>query len=166
MTRRSGVTRNGRPFGNLQSYFEAQYRAIDGLCRVNRHYLSSLVPSAPQLGKEPETTHTEKAPNGHAGTGALPIVLDPSPETAFRKALLQQRQAWIVEEYGGVPAPTPVSGGERIRADEAAARDRPRRAHRRKQCGGLDGRQRRGGPCRPARRAALVAPDRADRRRG
>ena len=27
------------------------------------------------------------------------VVLDPSPENAFRAALLKQRHAWIVEEY-------------------------------------------------------------------
>ena len=98
--RESGYWERVAAFGNLQSYCEAQYRAIDGLCRVNRQYLSSLLPTAPQPRKERETNHAEGAPKAHGGTGALPIVLDPSPETAFRKALLRQRHAWIVEEYG------------------------------------------------------------------
>ena len=98
--RESGYWERVATFGNLQSYCEAQYRAIDALCRVNRQYLSSLLPNAPQPEKERETNHTEGAPKVHGGKGALPIVLDPSPETTFRMALLRQRHAWIVEEYG------------------------------------------------------------------
>ena len=84
-------------FGNLRSYCEAQYRAIDALCRVNRQYLSSLLPPAAETEDKPETNRAEAPPKVHGGTGVLPIVLDPSPETTFRKALLRQRHAWIVE---------------------------------------------------------------------
>ena len=44
--RESGYWEQVATFGNLQNYCEGQYRAIDGLCRVNRQYLSSLLPSA------------------------------------------------------------------------------------------------------------------------
>ena len=86
-------------FGNLQTYCEAQYRAIDALCRVNRQYLLSLLPPAPETDEKPETNRSETPPKLHGGAGVLPIVLDPSPETAFRKALLRQQHAWIVEVH-------------------------------------------------------------------
>ena len=86
-------------FGNLQTNCEAQYRAIDALCRVNRQYLSSLLPPAPETDEKPETNRSETPPKLDGGAGALPIVLDPSPETAFRKALLRQQHAWIVEVH-------------------------------------------------------------------
>ena len=42
-------------FGNLHRYCEAQYRAIDALCRVNRQYLSSPLPPAPETDEKLET---------------------------------------------------------------------------------------------------------------
>ena len=86
-------------FGNPHRYCEAQYRAIDALCRVNRQYLSSLLPPAPETDEKLETNRAEDPPKVYAGAGVLPIVLDPSPETTFRKALLRQRHAWIVEVH-------------------------------------------------------------------
>ena len=97
--RESGYWERVSAFRNLQSYCEAQYRAIDALCRVNRKYLSNLLPTAPEGDEKPETSRAESPPEVHGGTGVLHIVLDPSPETAFKKALLRQRHAWIVEEY-------------------------------------------------------------------
>ena len=86
-------------FGDLQRYCEAQYRAIDALCRVNRKYLSSLLPPVEEADEGSETNGAPAAPTEHAGTDALPIVLEPSPESTFRTALLRQRYAWIVEIY-------------------------------------------------------------------
>ena len=42
--------------GDLQRYCEAQYRAIDALCRVNRKYLSSLLPPVVETTKSPRWT--------------------------------------------------------------------------------------------------------------
>lgn len=85
--------------GDLQRYCEAQYRAIDALCRVNRKYLSSLLPPVEETDGEPEANGTPTAPTAQADADALPIVLDPTPESTFRTALLRQRHAWIVEVY-------------------------------------------------------------------
>ena len=85
--------------GDLQRYCEAQYRAIDALCRVNRKYLSSLLPPVEETGEQYETDSAQATPTQHGGADVLPIVLDPSPESAFRTALLHQRHAWIVEIY-------------------------------------------------------------------
>ena len=35
-------------FGDLQRYCEAQYRAINALCRVNKDYLANLLPGSPE----------------------------------------------------------------------------------------------------------------------
>ena len=75
-------------FGNLHRYCEAQYRAIDALCRVNRQYLSSLLPPAPETDEKLETNRVEGPPKAYADGGVLPIVLDPSPETTFRKGII------------------------------------------------------------------------------
>lgn len=83
-------------FGNLQQYCEAQYRAIDTLCRVNRQYLSSLLPAS----HEDDNTASGSDKGRRAATepaGVLPIRLDPAPEAVFLKALLRQRRAWITE---------------------------------------------------------------------
>ena len=86
-------------FGDLQRYCEAQYRAIDALCRVNRKYLASLRPPVEEADEEPESNGVPTAPTEHAGGDALPIVLEPSPASAFKTALLRQGHAWIVEIY-------------------------------------------------------------------
>ena len=85
--------------GDLQRYCEAQYRAIDALCRVNRQYLASLLPPEEETDEEPEIDPAQAAPSENAGADALPIVLNPSPASVFRTALLRQRHAWIVEIY-------------------------------------------------------------------
>ena len=93
--RESGYQERIAAFGNLQQYCEAQYRAIDTLCRVNRQYLSSLLPAS----HEDENT-ASGSDNGRATierAGVLPIRLDPEPEAVFLKALLRQRRAWITE---------------------------------------------------------------------
>ena len=48
---------------------------------------------------ESEIDPAEAAATDDAGANALPIVLEPSPVSAFRTALLRQRHAWIVEIY-------------------------------------------------------------------
>ncbi len=83
-------------FGNLRQYCEAQYRAIDTLCRVNRQYLSSLLPAS----HEDDNTAGGSDKDRRATTeraGVLPIRLDPEPEAVFLKALLRHRRAWITE---------------------------------------------------------------------
>ena len=85
--------------GDLQRYCEAQYRAIDALCRVNRKYLTSLLPPVEETDEESEVDPAQMAATEDAGADALPIVLEPSPASAFKTALLRQRHAWIVEIY-------------------------------------------------------------------
>ena len=86
-------------FGNLQRYCEAQYRAIDSLCRVNREFLSSLLPAEVADEQRDDAKRPDGIGPGQRRAGVLPITLEPSPEAAFRKALLRQQHAWIVEEY-------------------------------------------------------------------
>ena len=95
----SGYWERVADLGDLQRYCEAQYRAIDALCRVNRKYLSSLLPPVEETDDESEIDPAEAAATDDAGANALPIVLEPSPVSAFRTALLRQRHAWIVEIY-------------------------------------------------------------------
>lgn len=86
--------------GNLSQYCEAQYRAIDTLCRVNRQYLSSLLPTS-QADKDTPRSDGDiglrACPTERAGV--LPIRLDPEPKAVFEKTLLRERQAWITEIY-------------------------------------------------------------------
>ncbi len=97
--RESGYWERVADLGDLQRYCEAQYRAIDALCRVNRKYLASLLPPVEETDEESEMDPAQAAPTQHAGENGLPIVLEPSPASAFRTALLRQRHAWIVEIY-------------------------------------------------------------------
>ena len=95
--RESGYWEKVSVFGDLQHYCEAQYRSIDALCRVNRHYLENLTREA--LGDGAETEPESPAPPSSPRPGAeiLPIRLDPPSTAAFREALLRVGQAWIVE---------------------------------------------------------------------
>ena len=88
--------------GDLQRYCESQYRAIDALCRVNRKYLASLLPEAPEeeAGGDPEPP--EASPVTAARGDTLPITLDPPRADAFLDALLRERRAWIVEVHRDV----------------------------------------------------------------
>ena len=97
--RESGYWERAADFGDLQRYCEAQYRAIDALCRVNRKYLSSLLPPVEETDEESTTGPAQTGPTQHAGADALPIVLEPSPTSEFKTALLRQGHAWIVEIY-------------------------------------------------------------------
>ena len=97
--RESGYWERVADFGDLQRYCEAQYRAIDALCRVNRKYLSSLLPPVEETDEESESDPIQEAPTQRAGDDGLPIVLEPSPASAFKSALLRQGHAWIVEIY-------------------------------------------------------------------
>ena len=96
--RESGYWERVADLGDLQRYCEAQYRAIDALCRVNRKYLVSLLPPVEETDEESEIDPAQAATED-ADTDALPVVLKPSPASAFRTALLRQRHAWIVEIY-------------------------------------------------------------------
>lgn len=76
-------------FGDLQRYCEAQYRAIDALCRVNRKYLASLLSEDSEGGAGPEPQEGD----------TLPITFDPPLPEAFKEALLRERRAWIAEVH-------------------------------------------------------------------
>lgn len=94
----SGYWERVSAFGDLQRYCEAQYRVIDALCRVNREYLASLQPEEPEEDRESGERGATVPRSGSRSSDALPITLQPSPEAAFRRALLRQRHAWIIEE--------------------------------------------------------------------
>ena len=85
-------------FGDLHRYCEAQYRAIDALCRVNRKYLENLLPVALEGDDEAEAEAPEP-PASRNQEDALAINLDPSPAQVFKKALLREKRAWIVEVH-------------------------------------------------------------------
>ena len=77
-------------FGNLGRYCEAQYRMINALCEVNRQYVASLLPEDADGSGNP-------SPQRSGRKETLPIDLDPQPDAAFKAALLQKREARIVE---------------------------------------------------------------------
>ena len=85
-------------FDDLQGYCEAQYRAVDALCRVNKRYLENLLPVALERDGEGETEPPELGTN-RIQEDVLPISLNPSPAESFRKALLREKRAWIVETH-------------------------------------------------------------------
>ena len=86
-------------FGNLQPYCQAEYRAIDALCRVNHQYLSSLLPASHEDEETPRCGSDIGSRATTERAGVLPMRLDPEPEAVFKKALLRERQAWITEIY-------------------------------------------------------------------
>ena len=90
-------------FGDLQRYCEAQYRAIDALCRVNRKYLASLLSEDSEGGAGPEPQEGD----------TLPITFDPPLPEAFKEALLRERRAWIAEVHRGWPKDRASLGGEK-----------------------------------------------------
>ena len=96
--RSSGYWERVSVFGDLQGYCEAQYRAVDALCRVNRQYLENLLPGALERDEEVQDEAPEERGPARED-GALPITLDPSPAQAFREALLREGRAWIVENH-------------------------------------------------------------------
>ena len=85
-------------FGDLQRYCEAQYRAIDALCRVNRTYLENLLPVVLERDDEAGAQSPEPPPTRNQ-EDVLTISLDPSPAQVFKKALLREKCAWIVEVH-------------------------------------------------------------------
>ena len=96
--RSSGYWERVSVFGDLQGYCEAQYRAVDALCRVNRQYLESLMPTA--LERDDDAPGEPPEEGRHASKeDVLPITLDPSPATAFREALMREMRVWIVEHH-------------------------------------------------------------------
>ena len=84
--------------GDLQRYCEAQYRVIDALCRVNRKYLENLLPEALERDGEAEA-EVPDSPASRSQEDVLAINLDPSPAQVFKKALLRENRAWIVEVH-------------------------------------------------------------------
>ncbi len=96
--RQSGYWERVSVFGDIQRYCEAQYRAVNALCRVNKKYLASLLPEDldDQLG-DPESSDLPEA--GEREGDVLPITLDPAGSKAFKAALLRSREARIREIY-------------------------------------------------------------------
>ncbi len=97
--RQSGYWDKVSVFGDLQHYCEAQYRSIDALCRVNRQYLEIL--TREELGGDDgsDLEFPEPAPPSSSTARTLPVTLDPPSLEAFKEALLNDRQAWIVENH-------------------------------------------------------------------
>lgn len=86
-------------FGDLRNYCEAQYRAVDALCRVNSQYLASLLPEdlEDRAGSDPEPPDSSSA--FRRQRDPLPIAFDPPSPQAFKEQLLRQQRAWIVEVH-------------------------------------------------------------------
>ncbi len=97
--RESGYWDRVSVFGDLQRYCEAQYRTINALCRVNRKYLASLWPEGQENGSEIDPEPPTPSPVLRREGEVLPITLEPASPEAFRRALLRERRAWIVEIY-------------------------------------------------------------------
>lgn len=73
--RESGYWDKASDFGDSQRYCEAQYRAIDSLCRVNRKYLASLLPDADEEDAVADPEIREQSPSTRGGPDTLPITL-------------------------------------------------------------------------------------------
>ena len=97
--RESGYWERVSVFGDLQRYCEAQYRSINALCRVNRQYLSSLLPEDLDDGTGSDPAPLDSSPVTRREEDTLPITLDPPTAEAFRDALLRKREARIFEIY-------------------------------------------------------------------
>ncbi len=87
-------------FGDLQRYCEAQYDAIDAMCRVNKRYLQSFIP-IPTEDDEKSPRPPTKLSTRRRGRSrdTLPIDLDPSPAATFKKAVMVSKHAWITVRY-------------------------------------------------------------------
>lgn len=84
-------------FGDLRNYCEAQYRAINALCLINKNYLKSLLP--PDEETDAVSLPPVRAISARQARDVLPIALDPANESAFKEALLRTKQAWLVVTY-------------------------------------------------------------------
>ena len=95
----SGYWERVSVFGDLRRYCEAQYRAVDALCRVNSQYLASLLPEdlEDRATSVPEPPDSPSASRRHGHS--LPIAFDPPSPQKFKEQLLLQKMAWIVEIY-------------------------------------------------------------------
>lgn len=94
----SGYTGRVAQLGDLQRYCQAQYKAIDSLCRVNRGYLRSLL-----AVEEPARSVATRRPTPPRRRldrdGVLPIHLDPESEADFKSALLREKRAYMTIHY-------------------------------------------------------------------
>ena len=125
--RSSGYWERVSVFGDLHGYCEAQYRAVNALCRVNREYLENLLPVALERDDDAPGEPPEQERRA-SGDDVLPITLDPSPAKEFREGLMRERRAWVVEhhrdgrtvvrrwEAGNMSATSNVVGNLRSRA--------------------------------------------------
>ena len=84
--------------GDLQGYCQAQYQAVNALCRVNQDYLKYLLPLALERDEEDHGDSPEERRSAREGD-VLSITLDPSPAKTFREALRREGRAWIVEHH-------------------------------------------------------------------
>ncbi|MYF10808.1 MAG: hypothetical protein F4229_07460 [Gammaproteobacteria bacterium] len=96
--RQSGYWERVSVFGDIQRYFEAQYRTVEALCRVNKRYLASLLPEDLDDGLG-DSESLDSLGVGEGEGNVLPITLDPPDRIAFRDALLRSREARILEVY-------------------------------------------------------------------
>ena len=95
----SGYRERVAVFGDLRHYCEAQYRAIDALCRVNKKYLQSLLPEDARNGEARISPSLKATPPLLSSRDILPITLVPSPAEVFKRVLLRKKHAWIVVTY-------------------------------------------------------------------
>lgn len=89
----SGYAEKAKRLGGLQAYCETMYRVVDGMCRTAKVVLAERLEAS-------GTGVTPAAQSERRNRGGLPLTFDPAgPETAFREALLREREAWFLITY-------------------------------------------------------------------
>jgi hypothetical protein len=112
----TGYRQRLEKLGDLRRYCATQYEVIKSLCKCNRNYLAEA------MGMDLAEAHRKVASLSAVVGGAgplgndrdrLPIDLDPSSPTEFRRALLQSRCAWLTILYSdGQRQVKPWSAGQ------------------------------------------------------
>ncbi|MBI4248142.1 MAG: hypothetical protein HY611_01465 [Elusimicrobia bacterium] len=91
--------------GDLTNYCETQYEIITSLCQANRSYLERRLEN---MERKQEKTSMDRAPRLNSPglshkpsqrANTLPITLDPSPASEFKKAFLKVGQALIIIDH-------------------------------------------------------------------
>ena len=89
----SGYAEKAQRLGGLQAHCETMYRMVDGMCRTAKQVL------AERLGTDRDGATPAVQREGRK-RGGLPLTFIPDgPETAFKEALLREREAWFLITY-------------------------------------------------------------------
>ena len=89
----SGYVEKAERLGELQAYCETMYRMVDGMCRTAKQVLVE------RLGADGDG-RMAAAQSERRNRGGLPLTFVPDgPETAFKEALLREREAWFLVTF-------------------------------------------------------------------